>query len=101
MEVDAADSTRPANNSANSTHPITSAGPALEEVTVLAPMPGIISSYAVEIGEKVGDGDTVVILEAMNMENALASPGVGSVKAFPFPEGSTVKKGDVLAIITM
>ena len=100
VEVDAADSTRPANNSANSTHPIASAGPALEEVTVLAPMPGIISSYAVEIGEKVGDGDTVVILEAMKMENALASPGVGSVKAFPFPEGATVKKGDVLAIIT-
>ena len=46
------------------------------------------------------DGDTVVILEAMKMENALASPGLGSVKAFPFPEGATVKKGDVLAIIT-
>ncbi len=100
VEVDAADSTRPANNSANSARPVALAGPALEELTVLAPMPGIISNYAVEIGEKVGDGDTVVILEAMNMENALASPGVGSVKAFPFPEGSTVKKGDVLAIIT-
>lgn len=100
VEVDAADSTRPANNSANSARPGALAGPTLEEVTVLAPMPGIISSYAVEIGAQVGDGDTVVILEAMKMENALASPGSGSVKAFPFPEGATVKKGDVLAIIT-
>ena len=62
-------------------------------------MPGIISSYPVEIGERVSEGDPVVILEAMKMENSLASPGAGSVKALPFPEGATVKKGDVLAII--
>ena len=100
VEVDPVGSTRATNNSANSAGPIASAEPTLEEVTVLAPMPGIISSYAVEIGEQVGEGDTVVILEAMKMENSLASPGAGSVKTFPFPEGATVKKGDVLAIIT-
>jgi pyruvate carboxylase subunit B len=100
VEVDPVGSTRATNNSANSAGPVASAEPTLEEVTVLAPMPGIISSYAVEIGEQVGEGDTVVILEAMKMENSLASPGAGSVKTFPFPEGATVKKGDVLAIIT-
>jgi pyruvate carboxylase subunit B len=100
VEVDPEGSTGATNNSSNSTSPVASASPALEEVNVLAPMPGIISSYAVEIGAQVGDGDTVVILEAMKMDNSLVSPGVGSVKAFPFPKGATVKKGDVLAIIT-
>ncbi|MCX8213466.1 MAG: pyruvate carboxylase subunit B [SAR202 cluster bacterium] len=99
VEVDPEGSTRATNNSANSASSVASTSQALEEVTVLAPMPGIISSYAVKIGEQVGEGDTVVILEAMKMDNSLVSPGIGSVKAFPFPEGTTVKKGDVLAII--
>ena len=70
------------------------------DVTVLAPMPGIISSYTVAVGELVAEGDTVVILEAMKMENSLATPGAGSVNALPYPVGATVKKGDILAIIT-
>jgi pyruvate carboxylase subunit B len=97
VEVDPMDPSRCNNNSGSAAEP-ESAPPG--EVTVLAPMPGIISGYAVDIGAQVGEGETVVLLDAMKMENSLASPGVGSVKAFPFPEGTTVKKGDVLAIIT-
>ena len=69
------------------------------EVTIVAPMPGLVASYAVEVGQRVGAGDPVVILEAMKMENSLTSPAAGSVRSLPFPTGATVKKGDVLAII--
>ena len=69
------------------------------DVPVAAPMPGIVSSYAVEIGHAVKVGDTVVVLEAMKMENSMPSPVSGVVKSLPAPIGSTVRKGDVLATI--
>ena len=72
---------------------------ALGEDAVLAPMPGLVLRYAVEVGQQVDTGDTVVVLEAMKMENSLPSPADGSVKALPLEPGSRVSKGDVLAII--
>jgi pyruvate carboxylase subunit B len=72
---------------------------ASEGARIVAPMPGLIASYAVEVGQRVEAGDTVVILESMKMENALRSPAAGAVAALPFATGTTVKQGDVLAII--
>ncbi len=69
------------------------------DVPVPAPMPGLVSSYAVEIGQAVKVGDTVVVLEAMKMENSMPSPVSGTVKSLPAAVGSTVRKGDVLATI--
>ena len=63
-------------------------------------MPGVVSSYAVEVGEAVGAGDTIVVLEAMKMENSLPSPAAGVIRELPSAIGSTVRKGDVLAMIT-
>ena len=74
--------------------------PALGEATVAAPMPGLVSRYTVAVGQHVDAGDTVVVLEAMKMENALPSPASGSIKTLPFAPGATVAKGDVLAIIS-
>ena len=69
------------------------------DVPLPAPMPGLVSSYAVEIGQIVKVGDTVVVLEAMKMENSMPSPVAGVVKSLPAAVGSTVRKGDVLATI--
>ncbi len=69
------------------------------DVPVAAPMPGIVSSYSVEIGHAVKVGDTVVVLEAMKMENSMPAPVAGVVKSLPVAVGSTVRKGDVLATI--
>ncbi len=74
--------------------------PAPGETTVVAPMPGLVARYEVEVGQRVNTGDPVVILEAMKMENSLASPAAGSVRSLPVPTGANVKKGDVLAIIS-
>ena len=69
------------------------------DVPVAAPMPGLVSSYAVEIGQAVKVGETVVVLEAMKMENSMPAPVAGVVKSLPAAVGSTVRKGDVLATI--
>ena len=62
-------------------------------------MPGIVIRYDVEVGQQVEAGDTVVVLEAMKMENPLPSPMAGSIKALSCSPGTTVVKGEVLAII--
>ena len=62
-------------------------------------MPGIVARYEVEEGQRVEVGDTVVVLEAMNMENTLAAPAAGSVKSLRVSPGASVAKGDVLAVV--
>ncbi|MFQ5987718.1 MAG: biotin/lipoyl-containing protein, partial [Dehalococcoidia bacterium] len=69
------------------------------EGAVLAPMPGMVIRYEVEIGQQVKAGDTVVILEAMKMESALPSPIDGTVRDLRFKPGDRVVKDDVLAVI--
>ena len=59
---------------------------------IKAPMPGLIVSVDVEEGQEVKEGDTVVVLEAMKMENALVSPGEGSVKKVLVKAGDKVDK---------
>lgn len=66
---------------------------------LLAPMPGMIVSYEKGIGDAVKKGETIVILEAMKMENALPSPASGTIKSINFSAGDSVVKDDVLCII--
>ncbi|MBW2410467.1 MAG: biotin/lipoyl-binding protein, partial [Deltaproteobacteria bacterium] len=70
-----------------------------EGTPVTAPMPGMIVSYEKGVGDTINQGETIVVLEAMKMENALPAPASGTVKAVNFSSGDTVAKGDVLAII--
>ena len=66
---------------------------------LVAPMPGMIVKYDKKEGDTVSAGETVVILEAMKMENALAAPASGTVKAIKYASGDSVAKGDVLCVI--
>jgi len=68
-------------------------------VGLVAPMPGTIVSYEKEVGDIVSEGETVVILEAMKMENALPAPASGTIKSIDFSNGDSVAKGDVLCVI--
>ncbi|MGD9280243.1 MAG: pyruvate carboxylase subunit B [Desulfobacterales bacterium] len=72
---------------------------AVEGTPVTAPMPGMIIKYEKNVGDTVSQGETVVVLEAMKMENALPSPASGTVKSVSFSSGDSVAKGDVLAVI--
>jgi len=71
----------------------------VEGTPLKAPMPGMIVKYLKQVGDAVSKGETVVILEAMKMENALSSPAGGSVKAINFSSGDSVAKDDVLCVI--
>ena len=62
-------------------------------------MPGLIIKYEKNVGDSINEGETVVILEAMKMENALPAPASGTIKAINFASGDTVAKGDVLCVI--
>ena len=64
-------------------------------------MPGIVLSYIVEVGQKVAEGEPVVVLQAMKMENVLPSPVAGTVNGLPLQKGATVSTGDVLAVIAI
>ena len=64
-----------------------------------APMPGMIVKYEKKVGDTVSEGETVVILEAMKMENALSAPAGGTVQAINYASGDSVAKGDVLCVI--
>ena len=64
-----------------------------------APMPGMIVKYEKEVGDSVEKGETVLILEAMKMENALPAPVSGTIKAINFGSGDSVPKNAVLAVI--
>ena len=75
--------------------------PPVETRSIAAPMPGIVLRYVVEVGQKVTEGDPVVVLEAMKMENILPSPVEGVVNALLLQEGATVSTGDVLAAIAV
>ena len=84
---------------AKSEAPAAAAAEAVDGTPVNAPMPGMIVKYEKEVGDSVSQGETVVILEAMKMENALPAPASGTIKSVNFSSGDSVAKGDVLAVI--
>lgn len=64
-----------------------------------APMPGLIVTVPVEIGQEVTQGQTVVILESMKMQNELKSPVDGVVTQINVEAGQSVEKNALLIII--
>jgi biotin carboxyl carrier protein len=69
------------------------------EAPITAPMPGLVSNIMAEVGQHVERGQTVVVLEAMKMENDLGAPRAGIVRAIKVAKGQTVNQAQVLAII--
>ena len=61
-----------------------------------APMPGIIIDLEVKQGDKVKEGDSILILEAMKMENSIKCPKDGIVKSVHTQKGDAVEKGKLL-----
>ena len=63
---------------------------------IKAPMPGMILKINKRNGDEIMKGDSVLILEAMKMENDLKSPVTGRIKKLFVDEGNAVEKGDGL-----
>ena len=69
------------------------------EGDVTAPMPGIIIAVPVAVGDVVNQGDKIVILESMKMENELRAPRDGIVAQVNTEAGASVDKDQVLVVI--
>ncbi len=68
-------------------------------IEVLSPMPGTIMSVLVKEGDTVAEDQDVVILEAMKMENPIATPGGGKVTAVKVKVGDKVDTGQLMVVI--
>jgi biotin carboxyl carrier protein len=63
---------------------------------IKAPMPGMVLNVLVKEGDSVKKGDTLIILEAMKMENSLKSPTDGVIKKIIAIKGTAVEKNQLL-----
>jgi 3-methylcrotonyl-CoA carboxylase alpha subunit len=73
-------------------------GPGADAAASLtAPMPGTVVKVLVEEGQEVEEGQLLLVLEAMKMEQPVSAPHSGVVYSLPFDEGSLVPGGAVLA----
>jgi glutaconyl-CoA decarboxylase len=68
-------------------------------VTVRSPIPGRVAKLLVKAGDKVTASQTIVVLEAMKMENELRAPRAGTVSDVRCTEGAPVEAGQDLATI--
>jgi acetyl-CoA/propionyl-CoA carboxylase biotin carboxyl carrier protein len=66
---------------------------------VAAPMQGTIVKVSVEVGQEVAVGDSVVVLEAMKMENQITAEKAGKVTKVNVKVGDKVGSGDILVVI--
>jgi biotin carboxyl carrier protein len=66
---------------------------------IKAPMPGMVLKIKKNAGDEIDSGDSLLILEAMKMENDLKAPSSGKIKEIYVSEGSAVEKGDKLFLI--
>ena len=66
---------------------------------VKAPLPGVVTAINVNVGQKVKKGETVVVLEAMKMENNIAAECDGTVTSVCVVQGDSVMEGTVLVTV--
>lgn len=78
-----------------------SAAPALAAGEVVkSPMPGNILKINVTVGQKVNEGETLLVLEAMKMENEVAAPKAGTVAQIIVSKGAVVETGAPLVVLS-
>jgi propionyl-CoA carboxylase alpha chain len=63
---------------------------------IIAPMPGLVKSVAVKVGQKVSEGQELCVLEAMKMQNSMTAAKTGVIKTVRFKAGDTVSEGDTI-----
>jgi biotin carboxyl carrier protein len=62
-------------------------------------MPGVILDIQTQVGANVKEGDVLLILEAMKMENEIMAPCDGVVSQISVTKGASVDTGDVLVVL--
>ncbi len=64
-----------------------------------SPLPGVILEMRVNVGDSVSEGQTLLVLEAMKMENNIDAPKSGVIKSIAKGKGDSVLEGDLLLTI--
>lgn len=89
----------PAPAAAPAARPAAPAASAGAGTAVKAPLPGTITTVNVKVGDKVNVGDTVVVLEAMKMQNNIEAECAGTITAILVNPGDSVMEGASLVTI--
>ena len=95
----AAPAPAPAPAAAPAARPAAPAASAGAGTAVKAPLPGTITTANVKVGDKVNVGDTVVVLEAMKMQNNIEAECAGTITAILVNPGDSVMEGASLVTI--
>lgn len=77
--------------------PAPAASGAEGSVKITAPMPGKVLSISANVGQAVKRGDTVLVFEAMKMENTVVAPEDGTVASISVAVGDSFEAGAVIA----
>jgi biotin carboxyl carrier protein len=67
--------------------------------TIKAPLPGKVTHVPVQVGDEIAAGQSLVVIEAMKMENELKAAAPGTVREVRVSAGQAVNAGDVLVVI--
>lgn len=86
----------PVQASAETAPPVTG----VPNLKVESPLPGSVFKIEVSVGQSVAAGDTLIVLEAMKMENEIVAPRAGMVKQILVSQGTAVNTGDVLVVLS-
>ena len=73
----------------------------MAEVAVEAPITGVIVEISVSVGEEVSDGDLLVVIESMKMENEILSEYDGTVKEILIRQNQNVSQEDTMLILSV
>ena len=79
--------------------PVAPAAPSGGANAVNSPLPGIVLEIKVKVGDTVKKGDTIMILEAMKMENNIQANSDGTVSKVSVEKGASVLEGTELIVI--
>lgn len=71
----------------------------MAQEVVEAPITGTVISVEVKVGDTVEEGDAILYIESMKMENPILAPVAGKITEIKVSEQQVVETGDVLAII--
>ena len=63
---------------------------------IKSPMPGLVLQIMAEVGQTVAKGETLLILEAMKMENTIKAPADAVIKSIHVSKGAAIDKGQLL-----
>lgn len=85
--------------SAPTPSPVASAPSEASGEAVNAPMPGTVLEVKVNVGDTVKEGQAVVVLEAMKMENDIVATKSGKITSIAVKKGDTVNSNDLLVTI--